>query len=96
VLAVGAPGENSSVTGVFVPSGPGWLAALSDGTAAGSGASSVYRRASGNWTVKAFVKAKNTGAGDEFGESVALSDDGGTLAVGAPSRDGDEGAVYLY
>ena len=96
VLAVGAPGEDSSVTGVFVRSGLDWSDALIDDTAAGSGASSVYRRESGDWTVKTFVKASNTGAGDEFGGSVALSDDGGTLAVGAPSRDAAAGAAYLY
>jgi trimeric autotransporter adhesin len=58
-----------------------------------------------------YVKASNTGAGDEFGWSVALSADGDTLAVGAPLEDsnatgvnGDganndasnSGAVYVF
>ncbi len=57
-----------------------------------------------------YLKASNTGAGDWFGYSVALSNDGNTLAVGAPNEDSsspgvngapDElapnaGAVYVY
>ena len=58
-----------------------------------------------------YVKASNTGTGDYFGFSVALSADGGTLAVGASREDsaatgingvqsnndaGISGAVYLY
>ncbi|HYF64462.1 MAG TPA: integrin [Herpetosiphonaceae bacterium] len=54
----------------------------------------------------AYVKASNTGAGDEFGYSVAI--DGTTMAVGAPREDSasagnqgdnsitDAGAVYVY
>ncbi|MDW8312587.1 MAG: FG-GAP repeat protein, partial [Burkholderiales bacterium] len=60
---------------------------------------------------QAYVKASNTGAGDWFGWSVALSGDGNTLAVGARLEDssatgvnGDEsndsafdsGAVYVF
>lgn len=49
-----------------------------------------------------YFKASNTGSGDTFGWSLALSDDGNTLAVGAPSEDGsgnsstDSGAVYVF
>ncbi len=58
-----------------------------------------------------YVKASNTRAFDGFGESVALSADGNTLAVGAPGEDsaatgvgGDQlndlfataGAVYVF
>jgi hypothetical protein len=57
------------------------------------------------------LKASNTGAGDIFGFSLALSRDGDTLAVGADGEDGSSlgigndqadnaaagsGAVYLY
>lgn len=51
----------------------------------------------------AYIKASNTGAGDLFGRrAVALSADGTTLAVGAPSEDGNlrsesnSGAVYVF
>ncbi len=53
-----------------------------------------------------YFKASNPGIEDEFGQSVALSDDGMTLAVGAHKEDssGDEsddsansaGAVYIF
>jgi hypothetical protein len=53
-----------------------------------------------------YFKASNPGAGDEFGQSVALSDDGRTLAVGAhyeqsSNADGTQnderpGAVYIF
>lgn len=60
---------------------------------------------------KHYVKASNTGAGDNFGQSVVLSADGSTLAVGAYAEDSkalgvegdqgdnsamDAGAVYLF
>lgn len=58
-----------------------------------------------------YLKASNTGEGDEFGESVSLSQDGSTLAIGAPEEasnatgiNGDEednsasgsGAAYVF
>ena len=87
-LAVGAPLEDSSATGVFSSDRPGWESALaSDGTE-DSGAVYVHRRAdSGGWALEAFVKAPAGGAGDSFGSAVALSADGRSLAVGAPRED---------
>lgn len=58
-----------------------------------------------------YFKASNTGAGDQFGASVALSADGNTMAVGAYGEDSsavgingnqtdnsavDSGAVYVF
>jgi AICAR transformylase/IMP cyclohydrolase PurH len=40
----------------------------------------------GAWSQQAYVKASNTDASDRFGDSVALSDDGNTLAVGLSGR----------
>jgi hypothetical protein len=69
----------------------------------------VFRRTGTEWQQEHYVKASNTGAGDYFGFSVALSED--TLAVGALREasaatgiDGDQdddsaedsGAVYLF
>ena len=48
---------------------------------------------------EAYIKASNTGAADNFGQSVALSSDGQTLAVGAHLEDGGasaSGAVYVF
>lgn len=43
-----------------------------------------------------YLKASNTGAGDRFGFSVALSGDGNTLAVGAYGEDSSAGAAYVF
>ncbi|MFN7743791.1 MAG: FG-GAP repeat protein [Phycisphaerales bacterium] len=48
-----------------------------------SGASRTYSVTVLSGSQQAYVKASNTGAGDIFGSSVALSGDGSTLAVGA-------------
>jgi hypothetical protein len=102
-LAVGAPREDSSATGINGDQ--------ADNSASNSGAVYVFTRSGSAWAQQAYVKASNTGAGDQFGRSVGLAADGDTLAVGAPLEDssatainGDQadnsasnsGAVYLY
>jgi hypothetical protein len=74
-LAVGANGEASAATGIGGDP--------ADNTAPGAGAVYVFTRSGTAWTQRAYIKASNTGTGDFFGSSVALSDDGNTLAVGA-------------
>jgi len=78
-LAVGAPNEASAATSIG--------GNQADNTAAGAGAAYVFTRSVTTWTQQAYVKASNTGAGDQFGTSVALSSDGSTLAVGATGED---------
>jgi hypothetical protein len=81
-LAVGAHGEQSATTGVN-QGGQG------DTSADNAGAVYVFTGAGpGTWSQQAYIKASNTDAGDEFGKSIALSDFGGRLAVGAPGEDG--------
>ncbi len=102
-LAVGASSEESNATGIGGDQ--------DDNTASASGAAYVFTRAGASWTQQAYIKASNTGAGDRFGWSVALSADGDTLAVGAISEEsnstgiGDDqndnsasnsGAVYVF
>ncbi len=53
-----------------------------DNNAVNSGAAYVYTRSGTTWTQQAYIKASNTGPGDEFGFSVAMSGD--TVVVGAP------------
>jgi hypothetical protein len=53
-------------------------------------------RSGTTWSQQAYVKASNTGRNDRFGISVALSDDGDTLAVGAYREDSRSGAAYVY
>ena len=48
-----------------------------------SGAVYVFTRNGGSWAQQAYVKASNAGNGDHFGNVVALSADGNTMAVGA-------------
>jgi cysteine-rich repeat protein len=102
-LAVGAPREASGATGV------GGDQANDDASEAG--AVYVFALDSAGWKQQAYVKASNTGPGDQFGWSVALSADGNTLVVGARGEssaatgvDGDQasdaarasGAVYVF
>jgi hypothetical protein len=75
-LAVGAPGEASSASGVN-PTG----ASQGDDSAPGAGAVYVFARSGSSWSQQAYVKASNPQAGDGFGWSVAQWGD--TLAVGA-------------
>jgi hypothetical protein len=106
-LAVGAPGEDSGLTGVTAnPVNE----AASGNAVSNSGAVYVFNRTGATWSQQAYVKASNTGEGDNFGNSVALSGDGNMLAVGAPFEDGDAtgvggasnesaadaGAAYVY
>ncbi len=73
-LAVGAYFESSGSVGVN--------GAQNEATAV-SGAVYVLTRVGTTWSQQAFVKASNTGSGDLFGATVALSADGTTLVVGA-------------
>ncbi|WP_428261617.1 cadherin-like beta sandwich domain-containing protein [Haliangium sp.] len=83
-LAVGAPAEDSSATGIDGFQGDG---------ATNSGAVYVFRREGSTWAQEAYVKASNTSDGDQFGIDVALSDD--TLVVGANRPEGN-GAAYVF
>ena len=111
-LAVAAPWESSAATGIN--------ANQNDNSLQQAGAVYVFTRTGSSWTQQAYIKASNTGRagegdlpgdGDQFGYSVALSGDGGTVAVGAISEDsaaqqvnGDQrddsqqssGAVYVF
>lgn len=102
-LAVGAIWEDSSAAGIN--------GSPSADTATNSGAAYVYVRSGETWSTSAYVKASNTAGTDQYGTSIALSGDGGTLAVGAQFEDGNaagvggdqsnnaasgSGAVYLY
>lgn len=73
-LVVGAPAEDSLVTGIN--DGPG-----TDNGAIDSGAAYIFVRNAGIWTQQAYIKPSNTGAGDAFGHSVAVS--GNRVVVGA-------------
>jgi hypothetical protein len=75
-VVVGADGEASGATGVN---------GNPDLTAWNSGAAYVFVRSGGTWTQQAYLKASNTGSGDNFGISVGVS--GNTVVVGAAWED---------
>jgi hypothetical protein len=109
-IAVAAFWEHSAATGIN--------GNQNDTSVPQGGAVYVFTRRGTTWTQQAYVKASNTGEagtadsfgdGDQFGVSIALSDDGNTLAVGAHAEDGNgindnqqdnsiqsAGAVYVY
>jgi FG-GAP repeat len=74
-LAVGAQHESSGARGIN--------GNQKDQSAYNAGAVYVFTRAGNGWTQQAYVKASNAGSGDHFGNVVALSADGNTMAVGA-------------
>jgi HJR/Mrr/RecB family endonuclease len=102
-LAVGAQGEESKAAGIDGDQ--------TDNSLTASGAVYVFVSSGSAWSQQAYIKASNPDAYDAFGAHVALSDDGNTLAAGAPGEasgatviDGDQtdntfdgaGAVYLF
>ena len=93
-LAVGAPREDSSLTGVN--------STATDTTINDSGAVYVFTKSNNVWQQEAYIKASNTGADDHFGSSLSLSGDGKTLVVGAENEAGNSnaklnsGAVYVF
>ena len=84
-VVVGAEGEDSNATGVN--------GNQLDNSELLSGAAYVFVRPPGGttWSQQAYLKASNTGAGDRFGISVAVSGD--TVVVGAYSEDSNATGV---
>jgi hypothetical protein len=72
-VVVGALTEDSGATGVN--------GNQADNSAINAGAAYVFVRNGTTWTQQAYLKASNTGQGDNFGSSVAASSD--TLVIGA-------------
>ena len=83
-LAVGAYYESSSATGIN--------GNQNDNSDSGAGAVYIFKRSGVSWSQQSYIKAFNTDGGDHFGNSVALSSDGSTLAVGALG----EACAYNY
>jgi hypothetical protein len=100
-VVAGALSEDSNATGVNGDA--------SNNSATDSGAAYVFVRSGTSWSQQAYLKASNTGAGDAFGTSAAISGD--TVVVGAFGEDsnatgvngnqannssGLAGAVYVF
>jgi hypothetical protein len=66
-----------------------------------AGAAYVFTGTGSSWSEKIYITPPIDESGLNFGQSVSLSGDGATLAVGAPGRWADaynsaKGAVYIY
>lgn len=75
-VVVGADSEDSDTTSVN---------SIPNELAAASGAAYVFMRDGITWTQQAYLKAGNSGAGDKFGQAVAIAAD--TIVVGAAGED---------
>ena len=84
-LAVGAPFESSSSSGV----GGNQV----DKSLYGSGAVYIFTHQGDNWVQQAYLKASNPGLMDNFGFVTALSGNGNTLAVSAHSESSGDAGV---
>ena len=98
-VIVGARDETSRTTGVN---------STPNESASDSGAAYIFVRSGTTWSQQAYLKAGNSGAGDHFGNTVAISGD--TVVVGAGNEDSsttgvnstpnensvDSGAVYVF
>ncbi len=101
-IAVGANAEDSNATGIN--------GNQADNSMQSSGAAYVFTRTGTSWAQQAYVKAANTAGGAQFGYSVGLSADGGTLAASSFDEGGSSrvingpydrmrngsGAVYVF
>jgi hypothetical protein len=102
-LAVGAREEDSNAIGINGDQ--------NDNSATDSGAVYLFQFEGTIWLQQAYIKASNTGVNDGFGDAVAVSVDGNTLAIGTEAEssnatgiNGDEnddsapdaGAAYVF
>jgi hypothetical protein len=102
-MAVSSTAEDSAAKGIN--------GNQADHSALNAGAVYVFARNGGAWVQQGYVKASNTKASYQFGSSLALSNDGNTMAVGAIGEassatgvDGNQadtsmpgaGAVYVF
>jgi hypothetical protein len=121
VVVLSADGNTMAVSAYFEASNAtGINGNQADDSIPQAGAVYVFTRRGTTWSQQAYLKASNTGRagttdefgdGDQFGFSVAISDDGNTIAVGANAEDGaaagingnqaddskqSAGAVYIF
>lgn len=109
-FAVGVSGETVVVTATGESSKAiGVNGNQNDNSSDGSGAAYIFVRDGTTWTQQAYIKASNTGIGDSFGESVAISGDRVVIGTtfessNATGPDGNQsnnsaalsGAAYVF
>jgi len=77
-IAVGAPGTDYHPLGGTGETG---------GTSVNEGSAFIFRRSAGSWIATGEVFARESNAGNAFGYSVALSNNGDQLIVGCPGYE---------
>lgn len=86
-LGLSADG-NTLAVGVYDEGGSSRsINGMVDNMRGGSGAVYVFTRAGTTWAQQAYIKTSISEGGDSWGVSLALSDDGNTLAVGSVDED---------
>ena len=86
-VALNADGSTLAVGSYDEGGSPRGINGTPDNMRRGAGAVYVFSRAGTTWSQEAYVHASNAEAGDSFGVSVALSDDGNTLLAGSLDED---------
>jgi FG-GAP repeat len=87
-IVVGAHFEDSNATGINGDQ--------TNNLATDSGAAYVFVRSGVTWSQQAYLKASNTGAGDAFGTSVAVSGDTVVADAIGEASAGSSGAAYVF
>ena len=85
-IAVGAIGESSNQTTIT-----NGTTASSDTSSTSSGAVYVFKRTGSNWAQEAYIKAPNADSYDNFGRSVAISND--TIIAGAYAEGSNQTTI---
>lgn len=94
-IVVGANQEDSSEANV-----KNGASGSADNTLQNSGAAYVFKRTGSLWVQEAYLKASEPGAGDYFGDTVAIS--GETIVIGAQYEENpmdisiNSGAAYVF
>jgi hypothetical protein len=102
-VALSRDGSTLAVGAELKAQGPdSWWARWTDGGSQRAGAVYMFVRTPRGWVQQAQLAAARPVQGSGFGFSLALSDDGSTLAVGAPFESGaaaqadEQGAVHVF
>lgn len=81
IVAVGAPGEDSTASGI---NGDGKINGFFGSTYIDAGAVYLFYRETGSWAQRFYIKPAHTAIYQSFGASLAMSANGQRLVVGAP------------
>jgi hypothetical protein len=93
-LVAGASGEDGAAVGINGSQVYDCAAAPAVNCLYGSGAAYIYSRSGSTWNAApVYVKPTNTRQDMFFGTAVAISGDGNTVAIGAPSEQTGSGGI---